>query len=105
MVKYNVKICCYIIKYLTTSAYHYLFLIDSGEKSSFLPALRFFLTELALHDVKAAKACFEAADSTWSHFSPSEKELYNYSKCTIIVRLLEFSTMVLLKCQPDVWKV
>lgn len=81
------------------------FLPDSGEKSSFLPALRFFLTELALHDLKAARACFKEANSTWSQFSPREKELYNYSKCTIIVRLLEFSTMVLHKCQSDIWKV
>ncbi|XP_053349394.1 DNA-dependent protein kinase catalytic subunit [Clarias gariepinus] len=80
-------------------------ILDPGEKSSFLPALDFFLTELALNDLKAARACFKSADSTWSHFSPREKELYNYNKCTIIVRLLEFSTMVLLKCQKDVWKL
>ncbi|XP_060788690.1 DNA-dependent protein kinase catalytic subunit-like isoform X1 [Neoarius graeffei] len=80
-------------------------ILDSGEKSSFLPALRFFLTELALHDLKAARSCFKMSDSTWSHFSPRERELYNYSKCTIVVRLLEFSTMVLLKCQKDVWKL
>ncbi|KAI5104092.1 DNA-dependent protein kinase catalytic subunit [Silurus meridionalis] len=79
-------------------------ILDSREESRFLPALRFFLTKLALHDLKAARACFKSADSTWSHFSPREKELYNYSKCTIIVRLLEFSTM-LLKCQKDVWKL
>ncbi|KAG7330004.1 hypothetical protein KOW79_006226 [Hemibagrus wyckioides] len=80
-------------------------ILDSGEDSRFLPALRFFLAELALHDLKAARACFRVADSTWSHFSPREQELYNYSKCTIIVRLMEFSTMVLLKCQKDVWMV
>ncbi|XP_062849596.1 DNA-dependent protein kinase catalytic subunit [Trichomycterus rosablanca] len=80
-------------------------ILDSSEKSSFLPAVRFFLTELALDDLKAARACFKAADSTWPHFSPRETELYNYSKCTIIVRLLEFSTMVLLKCQQDLWKL
>ncbi|TSL34570.1 DNA-dependent protein kinase catalytic subunit [Bagarius yarrelli] len=79
-------------------------LVSSGE-SSFLPAIHFFLTELALQDLKAAKACFKASDSTWSHFSPCETELYNYSKCTVIVRLLEFSTMLLLKCQEDVWKL
>ncbi|GAA6076648.1 DNA-dependent protein kinase catalytic subunit isoform X1, partial [Tachysurus ichikawai] len=80
-------------------------ILDSGEKSQFLPALCFFLTELALEGLNSARACFRVADSTWSHFSPREQELYNYSKCTIIVRLLEFSTMVLLKCQEDVWKL
>ncbi|XP_060730052.1 DNA-dependent protein kinase catalytic subunit isoform X1 [Tachysurus vachellii] len=80
-------------------------ILDSREESQFLPALRFFLTELALEDLNSARACFRVADSTWSHFSPREQELYNYRKCTIIVRLLEFSTMVLLKCQEDVWKL
>uniref|UniRef100_A0A8B9LWJ5 DNA-dependent protein kinase catalytic subunit n=1 Tax=Astyanax mexicanus TaxID=7994 RepID=A0A8B9LWJ5_ASTMX len=81
-------------------------ILDSGEKSSFLPAVRFFLAELAVHDLKAASACFRVSDSGVSpHFSPRETELYSYSKCTIIVRLLEFSTMVLQKCQQDLWKV
>uniref|UniRef100_A0A8B9RNH4 DNA-dependent protein kinase catalytic subunit n=1 Tax=Astyanax mexicanus TaxID=7994 RepID=A0A8B9RNH4_ASTMX len=80
-------------------------ILDSGEKSSFLPAVRFFLAELAVHDLKAASACFRVSDSGVSpHFSPRETELYSYSKCTIIVRLLEFSTMVLQKCQQDLWK-
>uniref|UniRef100_A0A8B9LUH8 DNA-dependent protein kinase catalytic subunit n=1 Tax=Astyanax mexicanus TaxID=7994 RepID=A0A8B9LUH8_ASTMX len=81
-------------------------ILDSGEKSSFLPAVRFFLAELAVHDLKAASACFRVSDSGVSpHFSPRETELYSYSKCTIIVRLLEFSTMVLQKCQQDLWKL
>ncbi|KAL6490371.1 hypothetical protein MHYP_G00007160 [Metynnis hypsauchen] len=80
-------------------------ILDSSEKSSFLPAIRFFLTELAMHDMKAASACFRVSDSTSPHFSPRERELYNYNKCTIVVRLLEFSTMVLLKCQQDLWKL
>ncbi|KAI4886986.1 hypothetical protein NFI96_023481, partial [Prochilodus magdalenae] len=80
-------------------------ILDSREKSNFLPAIRFFLTELAVKDLKAASACFKVSDSASPHFSPRERELYNYSKCTIIVRLLEFSTMVLLKCQQDLWKL
>ncbi|XP_036452457.1 DNA-dependent protein kinase catalytic subunit isoform X2 [Colossoma macropomum] len=80
-------------------------ILGSSEKSSFLPAIRFFLTELAMHNMKAASACFRVSDSTSPHFSPRERELYNYNKCTIIVRLLEFSTMVLLKCQQDLWKL
>uniref|UniRef100_A0A4W4HUH9 DNA-dependent protein kinase catalytic subunit n=1 Tax=Electrophorus electricus TaxID=8005 RepID=A0A4W4HUH9_ELEEL len=78
-------------------------ILDSGEKSSFLPAIRFFLTELASEDLKAARACFKVADSVRPHFSPRERELYSYSKCTIIVRLLEFSIMVLSKHQEDLW--
>ncbi|XP_076840848.1 DNA-dependent protein kinase catalytic subunit [Brachyhypopomus gauderio] len=76
-------------------------ILASGEKSSFLPAVRFFLNELANEDLKAARACFKMADSVQPLFSPRETELYNYSKCTIIVRLLEFATMVLLKRQED----
>ena len=40
-----------------------------------------------------------------SAYSPREVEQYRYSKGTIIVRLLEFATMVLLKCDQALWKV
>ncbi len=35
----------------------------TGEKSSFLPALRFFLTELSMQDVQAARACFKIGNA------------------------------------------
>ncbi|XP_056629192.1 DNA-dependent protein kinase catalytic subunit isoform X2 [Triplophysa dalaica] len=79
-------------------------ILGTGEKSSFLPAVRFFLTELSMHDVKTASACLKAGNVAHLHFSPREKDQYNYSKCTIIVRLLEFCTMVLQKCPQDLWK-
>uniref|UniRef100_A0A4W4HQJ6 DNA-dependent protein kinase catalytic subunit n=1 Tax=Electrophorus electricus TaxID=8005 RepID=A0A4W4HQJ6_ELEEL len=78
-------------------------ILGESDWSSFLPAIRFFLTELASEDLKAARACFKVADSVRPHFSPRERELYSYSKCTIIVRLLEFSIMVLSKHQEDLW--
>lgn len=58
-----------------------------------------------MHDVQTARACFRIANVGQSHFSPRETEQYNYSKCSIIVRILEFSTMVLKKCPQDLWKV
>lgn len=57
-----------------------------------------------MQDVKAASACFKAGNVVQPHFSPRETEQYNYSKCSIIVRLLEFTTMVLQKCPQDLWK-
>ncbi|KAK9971873.1 hypothetical protein ABG768_025216 [Culter alburnus] len=80
-------------------------ILGTGEKSSFLPAVCFFLTELSMQDVQAARACFRIANAGQSHFSPRETEQYNYSKCSIIVRMLEFSTMVLKKCPQDLWKL
>uniref|UniRef100_A0AAR2IVV3 DNA-dependent protein kinase catalytic subunit n=1 Tax=Pygocentrus nattereri TaxID=42514 RepID=A0AAR2IVV3_PYGNA len=91
--------------YNTFTGLRLIHIAPEVEKSSFLPAIRFFLTELAMHDMKAASACFRVSDSTSPHFSHRERELYNYNKCTIVVRLLEFSTMVLLKCQQDLWKL
>ncbi|XP_041924731.1 DNA-dependent protein kinase catalytic subunit isoform X1 [Alosa sapidissima] len=79
-------------------------ILGSEEKSSFLPALQFFLTELAGQDLEAAECCVHTGAPP-SLFSPRERELYSYSKCTIIVRLLEFTTMVLVKCQQDTWKL
>ncbi|KAL2085629.1 hypothetical protein ACEWY4_018949 [Coilia grayii] len=79
-------------------------ILGSGEKSSFLVAVQFFLTELAGQDLEAAERCFHTGAQA-SLYSPRERELYSYSKCTIIVRLLEFTTMVLAKCQQDTWKL
>ncbi len=74
------------------------------EKSSFLKAVSFFLTELATHELVAAESCFPLGEKT-SHFSPREVDQYNFSKCTIIVRLLEFATMILVKGDQEFWKV
>ena len=81
-----------------------LFTKGSKEKSSFLKAISFFLTELATHELAAAESCFPLGDRT-SHFSPREVDQYNFCKCTIIVRLLEFATMILEKGDQEFWKV
>uniref|UniRef100_H3B272 DNA-dependent protein kinase catalytic subunit n=1 Tax=Latimeria chalumnae TaxID=7897 RepID=H3B272_LATCH len=72
--------------------------------SGFLRAVEFFLTRLATQDITAAEQCFTAGSKD-TMFSPREREDYSYSKCTIIVRILTFVSMVLEKCQPDLWKV
>ncbi|KAM8822809.1 DNA-dependent protein kinase catalytic subunit isoform 1-T1 [Spinachia spinachia] len=79
-------------------------MLSTREKSSFLKAICFFLTELATCDLAAAESCFSHGLKT-SHFSPREVEQYNFSKCTIIVRLLEFVTMILVKGDKDFWKL
>nr|XP_054607336.1 DNA-dependent protein kinase catalytic subunit isoform X2 [Nothobranchius furzeri] len=93
---YNTFINLHIIK-----PHH---ILSSKDKSSFLKATRFFLTELATHDLTAAESCFPLGERT-SHFSPGEVDQYNYSKCTIIVRLLEFSSMILVKGDQSCWKL
>uniref|UniRef100_A0A667XYC1 DNA-dependent protein kinase catalytic subunit n=1 Tax=Myripristis murdjan TaxID=586833 RepID=A0A667XYC1_9TELE len=90
---YNTFISLHIIKP------HYIL-----EKPSFLKAVGFFLTELATHGLEAAESCFPMGQQT-SHFSPREIDQYNYSKCTIIVRLMEFTTMILVKCDEHMWKL
>ncbi|XP_056155309.1 DNA-dependent protein kinase catalytic subunit [Lampris incognitus] len=79
-------------------------MLGSRDESSFLKAVGFFLNELALHELVAAESCFALGQKT-SHFSPREVDQYNYSKCTIVVRLLEFATMVLVKTDQDFWKL
>ncbi|RMC15431.1 hypothetical protein DUI87_07622 [Hirundo rustica rustica] len=73
-------------------------------ESSFLEAVQFFLGTIALHDVHAAEQCFDCS-SKGSMFSPQERDMYNYSKCTIIVRIMEFVTVILEMCQQDFWKL
>ncbi|KAM6971354.1 DNA-dependent protein kinase catalytic subunit isoform 1-T1 [Tautogolabrus adspersus] len=79
-------------------------MLNLKEKSSFLKAVRFFLSELATQHLSAAESCFPVGDKT-SHFSPREVDQYNFSKCTIIVRLLEFTAMILVKADQDFWKL
>ncbi|XP_044032842.1 DNA-dependent protein kinase catalytic subunit isoform X2 [Siniperca chuatsi] len=93
---YNTFISLHIIK-----PHH---MLSSKEKSSFLKALSFFLTELATQELVAAESCFPLGEKT-SHFSPREVDQYNFSKCTIIVRLLEFATMILVKGDKEFWKL
>ncbi|XP_049420989.1 DNA-dependent protein kinase catalytic subunit isoform X2 [Epinephelus fuscoguttatus] len=93
---YNTFIHLHIIK-----PHH---MLSSKEKSSFLRAMRFFLTELATRDLATAESCFPVSKKT-SHFSPGEVDQYNYSKCTIIVRLLEFASMILVKGDQEFWKL
>ncbi|XP_078543449.1 DNA-dependent protein kinase catalytic subunit [Lissotriton helveticus] len=79
-------------------------IIGTEAQSSFLRALKFFLGRLALNDVIAAEQCFTTGPKG-TMFSPQEREQYNYSKCTIIVRIMEFVSMILENCQQDFWKV
>ncbi|XP_074056019.1 DNA-dependent protein kinase catalytic subunit isoform X1 [Macrotis lagotis] len=78
-------------------------ILGTKAKSSFLKAVGFFLENIALHDIRAAEKCFSTG-LKGNVFSPQEREEYNYSKCTIVVRIMEFSSMLLNTCQ-DVWKL
>nr|XP_057916892.1 DNA-dependent protein kinase catalytic subunit isoform X2 [Doryrhamphus excisus] len=79
-------------------------MLGTRDESSFLRSVRFFLTELATRELSAAESCFRLGQKN-SPFSPIEVDQYNYSKCTIIVRLLEFATMVLVKGGQDFCKL
>lgn len=65
--------------------------------------MAFFLESIALHDITAAQRCF-GMGTTGDRPSPQEGDRYSYSKCTVVVRVLEFST-TLLGARPDGWKV
>nr|XP_046226723.1 DNA-dependent protein kinase catalytic subunit isoform X2 [Scatophagus argus] len=93
---YNTFISLHIIK-----PHH---MISSKQESNFLKAAGFFLTELAAQELAAAESCFPLGEKT-SHFSPREVDQYNFSKCTIIVRLLEFAAMILVKGDQEFCKL
>ncbi|MEQ2187982.1 hypothetical protein GOODEAATRI_010272 [Goodea atripinnis] len=100
-----VTIGCFYKFFCFVQQFNRYFLPDStGSKdNSFLKATHFFLTELAVHGLTAAESCFPHGERT-SHFSPREVDQYNYSKCTIVVRLLEFASMILDKGDQGIWK-
>lgn len=51
----------------------------------------------------AIDKCFDTG-AIGNRFSPQERERYNYSKCTVVVRIMEFTT-TLLNIYPEGWKV
>lgn len=65
--------------------------------------MAFFLESIAMHDIMAAGKYF-GTGATGNRPSPQEGERYNYSKCTIVVRIMEFTT-TLLSTSPEGWKV
>ncbi|CAI9557299.1 unnamed protein product, partial [Staurois parvus] len=79
-------------------------LLDTSQKSSFFKAIYFFIHQLSTKDIKVAQTCFTIGSKS-NLFSPHEMEQYNYSKCTIIVRIMEFVAMILENCHQDFWKM
>ncbi|XP_077348787.1 DNA-dependent protein kinase catalytic subunit isoform X2 [Lithobates pipiens] len=79
-------------------------MLDASPKSSFFKALHFFICHLSMEDIKAAQVCFTIGSKS-NLFSPHEMEQYNYSKCTIIVRIMEFVSMILENCHQDFGKM
>ncbi|XP_045857456.1 DNA-dependent protein kinase catalytic subunit isoform X2 [Meles meles] len=77
--------------------------LGTETQSSLWKAVAFFLENIAMHDITAAEKCF-GTGTTGHRPSPQEEERYNYSKCTIVVRIMEFTT-VLLSTSPEGWKL
>ncbi|XP_032697088.1 DNA-dependent protein kinase catalytic subunit isoform X4 [Lontra canadensis] len=77
--------------------------LGTETQSSLWKAMAFFLENIAMHDITAAEKCF-GTGTTDHRSSPQEEERYNYSKCTIVVRIMEFTT-VLLSTSPEGWKL
>lgn len=80
-----------------------LLFLGTETQSSLLKSVAFFLESLATHDAKAVVQCFGTGVATGPP-SLQEEEKYNYSKCTVLVRIMEFTT-TLLSTSPDVCKV
>ncbi|XP_077733126.1 DNA-dependent protein kinase catalytic subunit isoform X4 [Canis aureus] len=77
--------------------------LGTETQSSLWKAVAFFLDNIAMHDITAAEKCF-GTGAAGHRPSPQEGERYNYSKCTIVVRIMEFTT-TLLNTSPDSWKL
>ncbi|EPQ19881.1 DNA-dependent protein kinase catalytic subunit [Myotis brandtii] len=77
--------------------------LGTETQSSLWKAVTFFLESIAMHDTMAATKSF-GPGITDNRLSPQEEERYNYSKCTIVVRIMEFTT-TLLRLYPEGWKL
>ncbi|KAM5298283.1 DNA-dependent protein kinase catalytic subunit [Ctenodactylus gundi] len=77
--------------------------LGTEAQSSLLKSMAFFLESIAMCDITAAEKCFGTGAAA-SRPSPHEEERYNYSKCTVVVRIMEFTT-TLLNTSPEGWKL
>ncbi|XP_073924597.1 DNA-dependent protein kinase catalytic subunit isoform X2 [Castor canadensis] len=80
--------------------------LGTEAQSSLFKSVAFFLESIAAHDITAAKQCFgpePAVPNQQCPPSPQEEEKYNYSKCTVVVRIMEFTT-TLLNTSLEGWK-
>ncbi|CAH6792055.1 Prkdc [Phodopus roborovskii] len=76
--------------------------LGTETQSSLLKSVTFFLESIATHDAGAVEQRF-AMGVTTGPPSLQEEEQYNYSKCTVLVRIMEFTT-TLLNASPEVCK-
>ncbi|XP_036089192.1 DNA-dependent protein kinase catalytic subunit [Rousettus aegyptiacus] len=77
--------------------------LGNETQSSLWKAVAFFLERIAIYDIMAIDKCF-GTGAIGNRPSPQERERYNYSKCTVVVRIMEFTT-TLLNIYPEGWKL
>ncbi|XP_003509504.2 DNA-dependent protein kinase catalytic subunit isoform X1 [Cricetulus griseus] len=77
--------------------------LGTKTQSSLLKSVAFFLESIATHDARAVEQRFGTGVTTGPP-SLQEEEKYNYSKCTVLVRIVDFTT-TLLNASPEVFKL
>ncbi|KAL9956083.1 hypothetical protein ACROYT_G037506 [Oculina patagonica] len=81
---------------------------DSGKKSSVLfKSVAFFLSYMAMSGITAASNCFTPGSSSGKSevFTPKETDSYNRAKCTVIVRIMNFLTVLLQRYPQETLKI
>ncbi|XP_051006522.1 DNA-dependent protein kinase catalytic subunit [Acomys russatus] len=76
--------------------------LGTEAQSSLLKSVAFFLESIATYDARAVEQRF--GTGVTGPPSLQEEEQYNYSKCTVLVRIVEFTT-TLLNSFPEVCKL
>ncbi|XP_049981118.1 DNA-dependent protein kinase catalytic subunit [Alexandromys fortis] len=77
--------------------------LGTETQSSLLKSVAFFLESVATHDVRAIEQRFGTGVAAGPP-SLQEEEKYNYNKCTVLVRIMEFTT-TLLNTSPEIFKL
>ena len=75
----------------------------SDKPSCLLQILEFFITQLSLRGIDAATQCY--ATSYSSVHTPREEEEYNRAKCTVVLRVLKFTAVLLTQHPKEVFSV
>ncbi|RUS72684.1 hypothetical protein EGW08_019554 [Elysia chlorotica] len=80
-----------------------LFCGTRSEMSNIFKSVAYFLNNLALHDITAAASQFQKPSDLV--FTPREVEKYNRLKCTVIIRIFNFLSVLLAKHSSEIEKV
>ncbi|KAL4240201.1 hypothetical protein ACF0H5_000995 [Mactra antiquata] len=75
--------------------------LKSGKFSNIFVSIEYFISKIAMATIEDVSQLYGTGHSMSGIFTPREKDEFNKAKCTVIVRLLSFLTVMLAKFSKE----